>query len=76
MPADQTMEELDAELTRWREAKDNVAAGKSYSVDGIALERQDLPFIQTTINKIRRDMHDLEAIEAGGQAGVRRPVWS
>lgn len=76
MPADPTRAELEALLAEYRTAEQAVANGKSYSVDSMTFERQDLGYIVRQISKIRRELHDLDRIEAGGQAGVAIPVWN
>ncbi len=41
-----TKEELSAEITVWKQALTACATGKSYTIDGRTLTRQDLPAIR------------------------------
>jgi len=74
--ADPVKSELVTQLAAWRKAQAATAGGKSYTIDGIALTRADAIDIKTTIDRLRREIIDLEVAAAGGRQGVRVPRWS
>lgn len=74
--ADTTLEDLQTLLAKYRAAELAAASGKSYTIDGIQLERQDLAFIRHAITNIRREIMSLEQAALGGTQGQRMPRWS
>ena len=69
-------EEIELLLATYMTALGAVASGQSYSIGDMTLERADSANIQTTIDKLRRQLIDIDVDIAGGQQGVRTPRWS
>lgn len=51
-----TAEELQAEIERWKKALSSCATGKSYTIDGRSLTRQDLPEIRKQLAWFERQL--------------------
>lgn len=76
MSTDPTREELEAGLAAWQSADTALAQGQSYTIDGLSITRTDAGYVKNRITFYRRQLIDLDASEAGGQQGIRVPVWN
>ena len=66
-----TKEELHAEIARWKQALTACATGKSYTIDGRTLTRQDLPAIREHLSWLS-DL--LAAVEKRPSRILVRPI--
>ena len=55
-----TLEEIESELLLWKKALRACATGKSYTIDGSTLTRQDLDQIRTHISWLMAEKAKLE----------------
>lgn len=67
-----TAEELEKELATWKKALTACATGKSYTIDGSTLTRQDLDAIRKHISWL---MEQKAALEGRGSSFYVRPMF-
>ncbi len=63
-----TREELLALIAKWKAAYLAVSSGKSYTIDGRTLVRQDASIIRAQLDSLKRE---LDSLENPGRGSIR-----